>query len=119
MSGRFSDSASPGRNAWRGIRLLIDIDFNRGKIDLNDAAAMLHEIGRPKARAKREARRIAMTPGYQLTYALGKYEFLRLQDKYREDTGKRKFYETILFGGEIPFYLVEERLKKSIGRSGD
>jgi uncharacterized protein (DUF885 family) len=107
------------RDAWRGKRLLIDIDLNRGKIDLDDAAEMLCEIGRPKARAKREARRIAVTPGYQLTYALGKYEFLRLQDKYREGAGTRTFYETILFGGEIPFYLVEERLKKTIGRNED
>lgn len=104
------------RDAWRGMRLLIDIDFNRGKINLDDAATMLHGIGRPKVRAKREARRIAMTPGYQLSYALGKYEFLELQDNYRKSVGTRTFYETILFGGEIPFYLIEERLKKSIER---
>jgi uncharacterized protein (DUF885 family) len=98
------------RDAWRGVRLLIDIGFNSGSMDIDDAAALLHEIGRPKVRAQREARRIALTPGYQLSYCLGKSEFLNLEKIYGGRMAKRTFYETILFGGEIPFHFISERL---------
>ncbi len=83
-------------------------------MDVDNAVKLLQSVGRPKARAKMEALRIAVTPGYQLTYALGKYEFLRLRDGYMGDLGPKKFHSTILFGGEIPFRYVEGRLKADL-----
>lgn len=102
------------RDTWRWARLLIDIGFNKSTMDVDNAVKLLQSVGRPKARAKMEALRIAVTPGYQLTYALGKYEFLRLRDGYMGDLGPKKFHSTILFGGEIPFRYVEGRLKADL-----
>jgi uncharacterized protein DUF885 len=102
------------RDTWRWARLLIDIGFNKSTMDVDNAVKLLQSVGRSKKRAKMEAMRIAVTPGYQLTYALGKYEFLRLRDGYMEDLGPKKFHSTILFGGEIPFRYVEGRLKADL-----
>jgi len=107
------------REAWRWARLLIDIGFNKFEMTIDGAAALLEGVGRPKRRAEMEALRIAMTPGYQLTYALGKYEFLRLREKYMESLGAKRFHRTVLFGGEIPFLYVEGRLKAEMDRVPD
>ena len=106
------------RDTWRWARLLIDIGFNKSTMDVDSAVELLQSVGRPKTRAKMEAMRIAVTPGYQLTYALGKYEFMRLRDNYMGDLGPKKFHSTILFGGEIPFDYVEGRLKAEMEVDG-
>jgi len=98
------------RDTWRWARLLIDIGFNKSTMDIDNAVNILHSVGRPRAKAKMEAMRIVTTPGYQLTYALGKYEFMKLRDCYAGDLGQKRFHKTILFGGEIPFGCVERRL---------
>ena len=95
------------REVWRAARLLIDIDLCYG-MGPDDAAELLYETGRPKFRVKREARRIALTPGYQLTYTLGKYEIMRLKEKYMDDLDTREFHRMLLFGGEIPFRFLEK-----------
>ncbi|MBN1572742.1 MAG: DUF885 family protein [Deltaproteobacteria bacterium] len=107
------------RDAWRWARLLIDIGLNRFEMTIDEASALLEIVGRPKARAAIEAFRIAMTPGYQLTYALGKHEFLRLGDMCMGGLGAKGFHRNVLFGGEIPFRYVEDRLRAEMDKAQD
>jgi uncharacterized protein (DUF885 family) len=56
-------------------------------------------------------RRFRLTPGYQLCYSLGRYEILRLRERFAPRLGRDVFHRTLLEGGELPFHLAAKRLE--------
>lgn len=97
------------RQLWRCLRAMLDVRLQTGKITLNQAAREVEKIGFPSKRAQRQVRRFCLTPGYQSCYFLGMYEIMRLREEF--SSRLKAFHNIFLGGGEIPFYLVEKRLK--------
>ena len=102
------------RQLWRNLRAELDIKLQTGRISLEEAAREIIDLGFSRHRAERQIRRFALTPGYQLCYFMGNHEIIRLREQFSSRLGRRAFHDTLLGGGEIPFYLVEMRLKEKM-----
>ncbi|HEC68829.1 MAG TPA: DUF885 family protein [Candidatus Omnitrophica bacterium] len=102
------------RKAWRAIRALLDVGIRTNKIKLSSIKSMLKNLGYPEKRIPVMIEHYLLMPGYQLCYTIGKLEFQRLKEKYAHYKGLKKFLEFILNQGEIPFALLEEKLKEEI-----
>ena len=75
---------------WRAARIILDIRLHRGEISVDEAIDFLVEhtgFERPVARA--EVYRYTQTPGYNLSYLLGKVLLLRLRADEQERLGQR------------------------------
>jgi hypothetical protein len=99
------------RQLWRCLRAVLDVELQTGKMTLAEAAKEIHFLGFSQKRAQRQIQRFCLTPGYQLCYFMGTYEILQLREKFYFRLGPKFFHDTLLSGGEIPFHLVEKRLK--------
>ncbi len=106
------------RQLWRNLRAELDVELQTGRVSLSEAAEKIVELGFSRKRAERQIRRFAMTPGYQLCYFMGNYEIVRLREKYASGLGLRVFHDTLLGVGQIPFHLVEKRLKEKMHEKG-
>jgi len=99
------------RQLGRNLRAILDVELQTGKITVDEGAKKIEKLGFSARRAGRQIRRFAITPGYQSCYSMGMHEIVRLSEKYSSRLGLKTFHNTLLSGGEIPFHLVEKRLK--------
>jgi hypothetical protein len=106
------------RQLWRNLRAELDIKLQTGRISLDQAAVEIEDLGFSRQRAERQIRRFALTPGYQLCYFMGNHEIVRLREQFSSRLGLKRFHDTLLGGGEIPFHLVEKRLTEKMNETG-
>ena len=92
---------------WRACRIVLDIGLHRGEIGVEEAIDFLVEhtrFERPVARA--EVHRYTQTPGYNLSYLLGKVLLLRLradeQERLGPDFSLKRFHDALLYSGSLP-----------------
>jgi len=104
------------RLLWRALRAELDVELQTGKITLDTAAERIEALGFSPKRARRQAQRFCLTPGYQLCYFMGMHEIIRLRKQFSPRLGPRTFHDILLGGGEIPFHLLEKRLDACTGR---
>jgi uncharacterized protein (DUF885 family) len=101
------------RRLWRAARCQIDIGLNTGRLLPDDALRLLTTAGFSPEEAKSQIDRFRLNPGYQLCYSLGRFEILRLRETYAGRTGHDTFHRLLLQGGELPFHLIEKRLRSA------
>jgi uncharacterized protein (DUF885 family) len=96
---------------WRAIRVVLDVGLHTRGMTPAAAVDYLVEhlpIERPSAEA--EVRRYCAWPTYQLSYAVGRRELLRLRDAYRERDpagySPRKFHDEVMRYGGLPVTLA-------------
>ena len=96
---------------WRAVRVVLDVGLHTRGMSPHEAVGYMVEhlpIERPSAEA--EVRRYCAWPTYQLCYAVGRRELLRLRDAYRERAGAdfnaRRFHDELLGYGGIPVSLA-------------
>ena len=106
------------RQLWRALRAVLDVKLQTERIGLMEAARQIENLGFSPERAQRQVRRFALTPGYQSCYFIGSHEILRLRNEFSPQLGLKVFHDTLLEGGEIPFYLVERRLQETVDGKG-
>jgi hypothetical protein len=102
------------RNLWRSARCQIDVGLTTGKISTTEALKLLEICSFTPGEAQRQIDRFRLNPGYQVCYSLGNYEFNRLKSAYAARLGNKRFHEHLLEGGELPFHLLDLRLKHLI-----
>lgn len=102
------------RRAWRAVRAMLDTGIRIGKLNLGEAGLLLKNLGYETRLVKSMLRHYLVMPGYQLCYTMGKYEITRLRKKFAAKLGLRKFHDLIVNSGEIPFDLLEKRIKKHL-----
>ncbi len=102
------------RQLWRTVRAMLDVELQTGKITLAQGAKRIENLGYSSKRAERQIRRFALTPGYQLCYAIGMHEILRIRKRFSSHVALKTFHDTLLGGGQLPFHLVEKRLEASL-----
>jgi len=98
---------------WRAVRIIVDVKLSQGEMSFDEAVDMLmKEAGTTKEAAVAEVRRYTMTPGYPLSYLLGKHLILQLRTDIKKRMGKRfseKFFnDTITANGQLPIALLRE-----------
>jgi hypothetical protein len=96
---------------WRAVRVVLDVGLHTRGMTAADAVDYMVQhlpIERPSAEA--EVRRYCAWPTYQLCYAVGRRELLRLRDAYRERAGAefnpRRFHDELLTYGGLPVSLA-------------
>jgi uncharacterized protein (DUF885 family) len=99
------------RRLWRAARCQIDVGLTTGMMGLEQAAGLLTSAGFSAEEARAQVHRFRLNPGYQLCYSLGRYEIMQLRRHFAPRLGRDGFHRHLLEGGELPFHLVERRLR--------
>ncbi len=92
---------------WRACRIILDIRMHRGELTQDEAVDfMVEHTAFEQANARAEVRRYTYTPGYQLSYLLGKVLILGLREEERQRRGAafslKAFHDTLLTNGSLP-----------------
>ena len=96
---------------WRAIRIVLDVGLHtRGMAPAEAVDYMVEHLPIERASAEAEVRRYCAYPTYQLCYAVGRRELLRLRDAYRERAGAsfrpKAFHDELLAYGGLPVTLA-------------
>ena len=101
---------------WRSCRIILDVRMHRGELTEDEATDFLveHTSFEP-ANARAEVRRYTHTPGYQLSYLLGKVLILGLREDEKRRLGPafslRDFHDTLLRNGSLPISFHRRLLR--------
>lgn len=92
---------------WRAVRILLDVGLHTRGMPRDDAVRALADgAAIEPASADAEVRRYCAHPAYQLCYAVGRRELLRLRDDFRRARGPagslRDFHDAVLAYGGLP-----------------
>ena len=96
---------------WRAIRIVLDVGLHtRGMSPAEAVDYMVDHLPIERSSAEAEVRRYCAWPTYQLCYAVGRRELLKLRDAYRERAGEsyqpKRFHDELLAYGGIPVALA-------------
>jgi uncharacterized protein (DUF885 family) len=96
---------------WRAIRIVLDVGLHtRGMSPAEAVDYMVEHLPIERASAEAEVRRYCAYPTYQLCYAVGRRELLRLREAYRERAGDgfrpKTFHDELLAYGGLPVTLA-------------
>jgi uncharacterized protein (DUF885 family) len=96
---------------WRAARVVLDVKLHTMAMPFGEAVTYLSELlGVPRSSAEAEVRRYCLAPGYQLCYAVGCRDVLRLREDYRRRAGPgfslRAFHDDLLTYGGLPVALA-------------
>jgi len=96
---------------WRALRILLDVGLHTRGMTFEQAVTQLMDgLHVDRANAEAEVRRYCAEPVYQLCYAVGRRELLRLRDAYRAKHGGtftlRRFHDAVLRYGGLPVTLT-------------
>ncbi len=116
------DAGAPFRMAmhtdavWRACRIILDVRMHRGELTPDEATDFLVEhTAFERANARAEVRRYTYTPGYQLSYLLGKVLILGLREEEKRRLGTafnlRAFHDTLVRNGSLPFSFHRRLLR--------
>lgn len=98
---------------WRAVRIVVDVKLSRGEMTFEEAVEMLmKEAGMSREAAVAEVNRYTQTPGYPLSYLLGKHLILKLREEVRQRMGdkfdEKFFHDTILANGYLPISMLRK-----------
>jgi uncharacterized protein (DUF885 family) len=98
---------------WRAVRIIVDVKLSRGEMTFEEAVSMLvRETGMLKDDAEAEVKRYTLTPGYPLSYLLGKHLILKLKEEMKQEMGskfdEKFFHDTIASNGYLPLSMVRK-----------
>ena len=96
---------------WRAMRILLDVGLHtRGMTRDQAVNQMVSELHVERGNAEAEVRRYCAWPAYQLCYAVGRRELLRLRDDFKKARGAkfslRAFHDAVLPYGGLPVTLI-------------
>jgi len=101
---------------WRACRIILDVRMHRGELTAAEAVDfMVEHTAFETANARAEVRRYTYTPGYQLSYLLGKVLILGLREEEKRRRGPdfslKAFHDTLLRAGSLPVSFHARNLR--------
>jgi uncharacterized protein (DUF885 family) len=102
---------------WRACRIILDVRMHRGELTQEQAVDfMVEHTAFEQANARAEVRRYTYTPGYQLSYLLGKILILGLREEEKRRRGAdfslQTFHDTLLRNGSLPIAFHARLLRE-------
>ena len=96
---------------WRAVRIVLDIGLHtRGMTPPQATDYLVDRLAMDRRKAAAEVSRYCAWPAYQLCYAVGRREILRLRDAVRGRDGDRfslrSFHDEFLTYGGLPVSLI-------------
>lgn len=109
---------------WRAVRIIVDIKLSQGEMSFEEAVKMLVEEARmSREGAVAEVKRYTRTPGYPLSYLLGKHLILKLKAEVKRKMGKKfnekSFHDTITANGYMPISVLRKVFNQKISQLKD
>jgi len=106
---------------WRAVRMIVDVKLSCGEMSFEEAVDMLvKETGMSKNGAVAEVRRYTQSPGYPLSYLLGKHLMLKLQDDVKAKMGDKYsdkfFHDVVAANGYLPMSKLREIFEQKLGK---
>jgi uncharacterized protein (DUF885 family) len=106
---------------WRAVRIIVDVKLSRGEMSFDEAVDMLvKETGMSREAAVAEVKRYTQTPGYPLSYLLGKHLILQLKKEVIQRMGskfdERFFHDTITANGYLPISLLRKVFDQKLNK---
>ncbi|UCF58455.1 MAG: DUF885 domain-containing protein [Candidatus Bathyarchaeota archaeon] len=106
---------------WRAVRMMVDVKLSCGEMSFDEAVDMLvKETGMSKNGAVAEVRRYTQSPGYPLSYLLGKHLMLKLQDDLKARIGDKYsdkfFHDVVTANGNLPMSKLREIFEQKLGK---
>ncbi|HXX87024.1 MAG TPA: DUF885 domain-containing protein [Candidatus Acidoferrum sp.] len=106
---------------WRAVRIILDVKLSRGEMSFEEGVQMLvTETGMSQEAATAEVKRYTQTPGYPLSYLLGKHLILQLKEEVKKKMGntfdEKLFHDRIAANGFLPMSMVRKVFEQKIGR---
>lgn len=106
---------------FRAVRMIIDVKLACGEMSFDEAVDMLvKETGMSREGAIAEVRRYTQTPGYALSYLLGKHLILKLRDEVKEKMGdkwnEKFFHDVFTANGYLPIALLREIFNQKLAQ---
>jgi uncharacterized protein (DUF885 family) len=103
---------------WRAVRIIVDIKLSRGEMSFDEAVEFLsQETGFGRESCISEVDRYTFTPGYQLSYLIGKKRILEILNSVKKEAGTsfdlRKFHDSMLYAGSLPVSIMEKVVRHS------
>ena len=104
---------------WRAVRIIVDVKLSRGEMTFDEAVDMLvKDTGMTREGAVAEVRRYTQTPGYPLSYLLGKHLILNLKEEVKRKMGdkfsEKFFHDTVLADGYLPISMLRKIFDQKI-----
>ncbi|MEM1551925.1 MAG: DUF885 domain-containing protein [Candidatus Bathyarchaeia archaeon] len=104
---------------WRAVRIIVDVKLSRGEMGFEEAVDMLvREAGMSREAAVAEVNRYTQTPGYPLSYLLGKHMILKLREEVKQKMGEsfdeKFFHDTITANGYLPISMLRKIFDRKI-----
>ena len=96
---------------WRAVRIVLDVGLHtRGMTSAEAVEYMVEHLPIERSNAEAEVRRYCAWPTYQLCYAVGRRDLLRLRDAYLQREGSsyrlRRFHDELMGYGGLPVSLA-------------
>jgi uncharacterized protein (DUF885 family) len=106
---------------WRAVRIIVDVKLSRDEMSFDEAVDMLvKETGMSREAAVAEVKRYTQTPGYPLSYLLGKHLILQLKKEVIQRMGskfdERFFHDTITANGYLPISLLRKVFDQKLNK---
>jgi uncharacterized protein (DUF885 family) len=104
---------------WRAARIIIDIKLSCGEMTFDEAVQMLmKEAGMEESHAKTEVSRYTQSPGYPLSYLLGRHLIMEarkeLEGEFGADFSLKLFHDTIINAGSIPISFIPQLYRVAV-----
>jgi hypothetical protein len=96
---------------WRAVRVVLDVALHtRGMSPAEAVDYMVEHLPIERTSAEAEVRRYCAWPTYQLCYAVGRRDILRLRETYKKKVGEnfsaRRFHDELMRYGGLPVSLA-------------
>jgi uncharacterized protein (DUF885 family) len=96
---------------WRAMRIVLDVGLHTRNMSVEEAVGLMVDVVHmDRANAEAEVSRYCATPGYQICYAVGRRELLRLREDFHAARGDaftlRGFHDAVLRYGGLPVSLI-------------
>lgn len=101
---------------WRAWRIIIDVKLSTGEMSFETAVShLVEDAGLEHMGALGEVKRYTYTPGYPLSYLLGKHMLLEIKNKiktkYAKVWSQKEFHDILLNAGSLPLGIMEKVLE--------
>jgi len=109
---------------WRGVRVIYDVRLAYGEATIKEMAELLsEEASTPLSAAESDVKNFTRTPGYPLSYLIGRHMVFELKKELEGELGARfelkKFHDQLALNGNLPFFLAREAVRAGMGAKTD
>ncbi|MFX0211413.1 MAG: DUF885 family protein, partial [Candidatus Hodarchaeota archaeon] len=94
---------------WRAARVILDVQLHTGRITYTKAVEFLQKaIGINKTISEAEVLMYSQSPGYFLSYLIGKHLLVNLKTKL--GIPDKIFHDKIVYSGVVPYWFLKEHV---------